>query len=163
MARKNYLIGGPSGSGKTSVYKELIARGHNAIDADSFAYNGDIKTGLPGGDVKHETWIWDSKKINKLLSSYTEKELFVCGDARNRDDFLHCFDVLFELVANEEIVLQRLVDRPGRVWGKKSEERKKVQELMHSGVDRLPNAIIIDATQQISDVVTDILRYLDSY
>ena len=60
MAKRNYLVDDLSGVGKSSVYEELISRGYTAINTDrAWAYHADPDTGLPGGPIHHDNWIWD--------------------------------------------------------------------------------------------------------
>src|ERR1700761_8495982 len=89
LAKRNYLVEGLSGTGKSSVYEELIRRGYEAVSTDrSWAFNADPDTGLPGGPVRHDTWIWDRQRALRELESRAQEVLFVCGSSRNRDDFL---------------------------------------------------------------------------
>lgn len=162
MAKQNILIGGPSGSGKTTLYKELKKRGFTTVDSDSIAYNGDPVTGAKTtSNVSHETWIWDEQKISQLLNDKKTDVLFICGDARNRDKWLDKFDKVFELQASEEVIIKRLKNRPGRVWGKSLEEQQIVIELIRSGVDKLPGAHLLDAKQSLDKIIEEILSLID--
>ena len=70
MARRNYLVEGLSGAGKSSVYEELIRRGYDAISADrAWAYHADPDTGLAGGPIQHDNFIWDQQKAVSELES----------------------------------------------------------------------------------------------
>src|SRR3954451_18680119 len=65
MAKRNYLVEGLSGAGKSSVYEELIRRGYKAVSTDrAWAYHADPNTGLLGGPVRHDTFMWTSKKLS---------------------------------------------------------------------------------------------------
>ncbi len=60
MAKRNYLVEGLSGAGKSSVDEELIRRGYKAISTDrAWAYHADPDTGLPGGPIHHDNFMWD--------------------------------------------------------------------------------------------------------
>ncbi len=70
MAKRNYLVEGLSGAGKSSVYQELIRRGYPAISTDrAWAYHADPDTGLPGGPVHHDHWMWDQQRALSELES----------------------------------------------------------------------------------------------
>jgi hypothetical protein len=71
MAKRTYLVEGLSGAGKSSVYEELIRRGYKAVGADrAWAYHADPDTGLPGGPIRHDTFMWDQHKaVRKLPGS----------------------------------------------------------------------------------------------
>ena len=82
MAKRNYLVEGLSGAGKSSVHQELIRRGYAAISTDrAWAYHADPDTGLPGGPVSHDNWMWDQQKAVIELESPDPEVLFVCGTA----------------------------------------------------------------------------------
>ena len=70
MAKRNYLVEGLSGAGKSSVYEELIRRGYKAISTDrAWAYHADPDTGLPGGPIHHDNFMWDQQKAVSELES----------------------------------------------------------------------------------------------
>jgi predicted ATPase len=66
MAKRNYLVEGLSGAGKSSVYEELIRRGYKAISTDrAWAYHADPDTGLPGGPIHHDNFMWDQQRAQR--------------------------------------------------------------------------------------------------
>jgi hypothetical protein len=86
VAKRNYLVEGLSGTGKSSVYEELLRRAYKAISTDrAWAYHADPDTGLPGGPIHHDNWLWDREKAVSELKSPEPEVLFVCGGSRNRD------------------------------------------------------------------------------
>ena len=96
MAKHNYLIEGVSGSGKSSVCAELQRHGYHAVDADTLSYFGDPKSGSPVDVEIHANWLWNKGKMTALLNN-AEERLFICGGARNRNQFIDRFKKIFYL------------------------------------------------------------------
>jgi gluconate kinase len=158
MAKRNYLVEGLSGTGKSSVYEELVRRGCSAITTDrAWSFSADPNTGLPGGPVRHDTWMWDRRKALSELESPEPDVLFVCGSSRNRDDFLRYFTKVFNLRIDDETMRRRLQDRTDEDWPIGQEGVELMLELNRR--DEGPaGAIDIDATQPLDRVVDELLR-----
>ena len=158
MAKRNYLVEGLSGAGKSSVYEELIRRGYKAISTDrAWSYGADPDTGLPGGPIGHDTWMWDQQKAVSELESPEPEVLFVCGSSRNRDHFLPYFTKIFNLHIDDDTMRQRLQERTDDDWPLGQEGVKLMLELNRS--DKGPaGAIEVDATQPLNQVVDELLR-----
>jgi gluconate kinase len=158
MAKRNYLVEGLSGAGKSSVYEELIRRGYKAISTDrAWSYSADPDTGLPGGPIGHDTWMWDQQKAVSELESPEPEVLFVCGSSRNRDHFLPYFTKIFNLRIDDDTMRQRLQERTDDDWPLGQEGVKPMLELNRS--DKGPaGAIEVDATQPLNQVVDELLR-----
>ncbi len=162
MAKRNYLVEGLSGTGKSSVYEELIRRGYNAISTDrAWAYHADPDTGLPGGSVHHDNWMWDQHKAASELESPEPEVLFVCGSSRNRDHFLAYFTKVFNLRIDDDTMRRRLHERTDDDWPLDQEGVELMLELNRSE-ERPAGAIDIDATQPLYRVVDDLLRLADT-
>ena len=117
MARRNYLVEGLSGTGKSSVYDELVRRGYPAISTDrAWSYSADPDTGLPGGPIGHDTWMWDRHKAVAELERREPDVLFVCGSSRNRDHFLRYFTMVFNLRIDDDTMRRRLEARTEDDW-----------------------------------------------
>jgi gluconate kinase len=161
MAKRNYLVEGLSGTGKSSVYEELIRRGYKAVSTDrAWAYHADPDTGLPGGSVGHDTWMWDRKVAVGDLESTEPEVLFVCGSSRNRDDFLPYFKKIFNLRIDDDTMRRRLQARTDDDWPLGQEGVELMLELNRS--DEGPaGAIDIDATQPLDQVIDELLRLAD--
>ncbi len=158
MAKRNYLVEGLSGAGKSSVYDELIRRGYKAISTDrAWAYHADPVTGLPGGPIHHDTFMWDRQKAVSELERPEPDVLFVCGSSRNRDSFLAYFTKIFNLRIDDDTMRRRLAERTNNEFGKRSEELDLMLALNRSD-EKPAGAIDVDATQPLDQVVDELLR-----
>lgn len=158
MAKRNYLVEGLSGAGKSSVYEELIRRGYKAISTDrAWAYHADPDTGLPGGPIHHDNWMWDRQKAVSELESPEPEVLFVCGSSRNRDHFLPYFTKIFNLRIDDDTMRRRLQERTADDWGLGPEAIELMLELNRSD-EKPAGAIDVDATQPVKQVVDELLR-----
>jgi hypothetical protein len=161
MAKRNYLVEGLSGVGKSSVYEELIRRGYKAISTDrAWAYNADPGTGLPGGPVGHDTWVWDQHEAVGELESPEPEVLFVCGSSRNSDRFLPYFTRVFNLRIDDDTMRRRLEARTDDDWPLGQKGVELMLELNRRG-ERLVGAIDVDATRPLDQVVDELLRLAD--
>jgi gluconate kinase len=158
MAKRNYLVEGLSGAGKSSVYEELVRRGYTAISTDrAWAYSADPDTGLPGGPIHHDNWMWDRQKAVSELESPEPEVLFVCGSSRNRDHFLPYFTKIFNLRIDDDTMRRRLQARTDDDWPLGQEGVELMLKLNPS--DEGPaGAIDVDATQPLHQVVDGLLR-----
>jgi thymidylate kinase len=158
VGTRNYLIEGVSGAGKTSVCEELERRGYHAIHGDrELAYQGDPRTGEPLDGFAHENHIWDIEKVEKLAGDLSHAASFFCGGSRNFGRFIDLFDQVFVLEVDRDTLHQRLCNRPLNEWGGTSSQRAMIIRLHETGEDIPANAVGIDATAPISQVVDDIL------
>ena len=158
MAKRNYLVEGLSGTGKSSVYEELIRRGYMAISTDrAWSYSADPDTGLPGGPIGHDTWMWDQPRAVSELERPEPDVLFVCGSSRNRDHFLPHFTKIFNLRIDDDTMRRRLEGRTEDDWPLGPEGVELMLELNQS--DEGPaGAIDVDATHPLNQVVDELLR-----
>ena len=158
MARRNYLVEGLSGAGKSSVYEELIRRGYRAISTDrAWAYLADPDTGLPGGPVHHDNWMWSRQKAVSELENPEPEVLFVCGSSRNRDHFLPYFIKIFNLRIDDDTMRHRLQERTADDWPLGPDAIELMLELNRID-EKPPGAIDLDATQPLNQVVDELLR-----
>jgi gluconate kinase len=160
MAKRNYLVEGLSGAGKSSVYEELIRRGYKAISTDrTWAYHADPDpdTGLTGGPLRHDTWMWDQQKAVSELRCAEPEVLFVCGSSRNRDHFLSYFTKIFNLRIDDDTMRRRLQARTDDDWPLGQEGVELMLQLNRRG--ETPSGVIdVDATQPLNQVVDELLR-----
>jgi len=158
MGTRNYLIEGVSGTGKTSVGEELERRGYHAIHGDrELAYQGDPRTGEPLDGLAHENHIWDVGKVRSMAGDQRHAISFFCGGSRNFGRFIDLFDQIFVLEIDRDTLHQRLTNRPLGEWGGTSPQRAMIMRLHETRADVPSNAVGIDATVPISQVVDDIL------
>ena len=164
MGVKNYLIDGVSCAGKTTVCNELQRRGYRAIHGDrELAYWGDLKTGerVDGCRQAHHAWIWDVEKVRALVADQNDAAIFFCGGSRNSDRFIDLFDELFVLEIDLDTLNRRLAARPKDEWGGTASEGEAFARHQHATKEGLPkNAIIINATAPLANVVDTIASYL---
>jgi hypothetical protein len=161
MAKRNYLVEGLSGVGKSLVYEELIRRGYTAISADrAWAYNADPETGMPGGPVGHDSWVWERSAAVSELASPKPEVLFVCGSSRNSDQFLPYFTKVFNLRIDDDTMRRRLEARTDNDWPLGEEGVELMLELNRTG-EKLNGAIDVDATRPVDQVVDELLRLAD--
>jgi dephospho-CoA kinase len=159
-----YLIDGVSGAGKTTVCDELNKRGYKAIEADETLADWiDPLTGLPTEDHSSYNWHWDEKKFKALIQDTKEKNLFICGGAMNKPDFLHHFTKIFTLHLDDKTLKERLLNRTNNDYGKKPEELafQLRENQMTEQYSKERGAILIDATQPVENILDQIIRNLD--
>lgn len=169
MGVRNYLIEGVSGAGKTTVAIELQRRGYQAIHGDrELVYRGDPETGLavaPPNDPPSALWmsehqIWDLDKVRAYVASRAAWATFFCGGSRNFPKFADLLDGVFVLEVDLDTVNRRIDERVAHDptdFGGRPEERELIARL-YATREHLPkNAVSIDATAPIANVVDDIL------
>lgn len=169
MGVRNYLIEGVSGTGKTAVCDELRRRGYHAINGDrELSYQGDPETGEPLDSLAHEHLIqdvgfahrhhiWDSDKVESLIADQRNPVSFFCGGSRNFHHFIDLFDGVFVLEVDPDTLNGRLAARPEDEWGGRADERELIMRLHATQEDVPVNAIRIDATASVTQVVDEIL------
>ncbi|HEY4202096.1 MAG TPA: AAA family ATPase [Devosiaceae bacterium] len=169
MGIRNYLIEGVSGAGKTSVATELQRRGYHVLHGDrELAYKGDPVTGKPvdpaaldhpGLDFafRHRHHLWDVAKVKSLIDDRSRAVSFFCGGSRNFASFITLFDAVFVLDLDARTLRQRLAGRQEDEFGGRPAEQEFVLQLLASKEDIPQNAISIDATAPIGEVVDEIL------
>src|SRR5260221_5122134 len=157
MAKRNYLVEGLSGAGKSSVYEELIRRGYNAISTDrAWAYHADPDTGLPGGPMHHDNFLWDQQRAVNELESPEPELLFVCGSSRNRDRFLPYFAKIFNLRIDDDTMRRRLQERTYADWPL-GQERVELMLRLNQSDGQPCGAIDVHPTHPPNAVVLELL------
>lgn len=152
MKPKLYLISGLPGTGKTSVCLELKNRGYKAIDADRTLA------------VKNNAgWVWEIDKFESATNVVDSDFIFVCGSAKNRDDFMDRFEKIFILNVDDETMKYRLKNRTNNNFGKDPQVLAR-QIANNSGVKSYSEKrgrIVIDATNPLSDAVDQIIAIIE--
>jgi gluconate kinase len=158
VARRNYLVEGLSGTGKSAVHDELLRRGHHAVSTDrAWAHFVDPATGLPGGPVHHDSWMWDRATAVRELERPDPEVLFVCGSSRNRDEFIPYFTKVFNLRVDDDTLRRRLEARSEADWAM-GREGVELALALNQTDQGPPGAIHLDATQPLDQLVDQLLR-----
>jgi adenylate kinase family enzyme len=169
MGIRNYLIDGVSGAGKTTVARELEQRGYHVIHGDrTLAYYGDPETGEPLGPLPAEfgndemawwyaRWIWPVTRVKSMLAGRSHPMTFFCGGSRNSHRFIDLFDQAFLLEVDLDTLDQRLAARKGDEFGGTPAQRAIVVQVHATGEGLTRNAVKIDATRPVEQVVDEIL------
>jgi dephospho-CoA kinase len=150
---KRVLITGMSGTGKSSVVRELVARGHRAVDTD----DGWCER-LPDGRQR-----WREDAIAALLDGEETDVLFVAGCEENQVRFYPRFDQIILLSAPAETMLQRLATRTTNQYGRSPEQLRRVLDDTEQ-VEPLLRRVAdheVATTIPLGEVVSEILRLVD--
>lgn len=166
MGVKNYRIDGVSCAGKTSVCEELQRRDYHVVHGDEeLAYWGDPETGEPIDDPSdvRRTWLWNEQKLRALAADPSHPATFFGGGSRNSERFAELFDEVFVLDIDLDTLNSRLAARPKNAWGGTASEGEAFARRQHATREGLPkNAVTIDATVPVSNVVDTILEHVSS-
>ncbi len=162
MGVRNYLVEGVSCTGKTTVAEELERRGHHAIHGDRvLSYRGDPETGKPVDGSGYGHWIWDVDKVRAIVADPSHAASFFCGGSRNWHRFIDLFDGVFVLEVDLDTLNRRLSARPADEWGGSASEGEFNARIQHASKEDIPkNAIVIDATAPVSQVVDAIIEQI---
>jgi shikimate kinase len=155
LAQKNFLIAGLSGAGKTTLHNYLSEIGYSSYDADKeFGEHIDHLTGLPDPHNKQENWVWNKHKLRAVLDNQDSKHTFICGGANNQHGFRSSFDEAFFLVANNQILEERMTQRTSkptpeeliqqREWNNDWSDLVEEQQMVAIGANRSTVAIAAD-------------------
>lgn len=129
---KRVLITGMSGTGKSAAIRELIARGHRAVDLDTPEWsewvNADPADDLTPAEGKD--WVWQESRVRALLEEHDEGALYVSGTATNMERLFPWIDTIVLLSAPIDTIMARLQARSSEGYGHTDEERRKVAELI---------------------------------
>lgn len=173
MGARNYLVEGGSGVGKTSVAEELERRGYHVVHGDRvLAYHGDPQTGEPIDKNPFETeaenirwrydrWIWPVERVRALIADQTHPVTFFCGHSANSDQFIDLFDAVFVLRVDVATLDGRLAGRLDDEFGGKPIERDFVVHLHETGYALPTDAVTIDSTPPVAQVVDTILSHCE--
>ena len=165
-----YFITGAPGSGKTTIGKALQEKGYVFLDSDhepNLANWYNTETGELVQSNKEESaewyrqhsWNWDRKELEKLLNTYGDKNVFLCGITSNQTNDLDLFDKVFLLTTNAEELKKRMLNR-------KEDADIESIETVFEWHDTFENemikhgAIPIDSGKETGDIVKEVLSSL---
>jgi dephospho-CoA kinase len=151
---KRVLLTGMSGTGKSSVVRDLVARGHKAIDTDD-------GWSEPQADGRQ---LWREDAIRTLLATEDAEVLFVAGCEENQTKFQAQFDYIVLLTAPVETLTQRLATRTTNSYGKTPQEFRRFREDVETVEPQLRRIATheVDTTMPLNDLVTAILELVDA-
>jgi shikimate kinase len=162
---KRILLTGISGVGKSTLTDELVARGYNAIDADTAEWCEWVEvTDNPeayGPSVEPDRdWVWREDRIQALLDSEDTAVLFLSGCAQNMRRFLPQFDHVVLLSTPAHLIAERLSSRTNNPYGKHPDDAARVLGLKQT-IEPLLRGIAgheIDTSAPLDEVVAMLLR-----
>jgi broad-specificity NMP kinase len=169
-----YLITGFPGTGKSAVSNELERRGYKSYNTDDipeFSHFIDRKTkrhinkpaNAPSNwNINHD-WVWKPEKINEALNQ--NGDVFICAITPAQVNYYGQFDKIFVLTLDEMTMKHRIATRTTNDYGKNPEELEHIlrnYKKFGDGLAKSQNAILIDATQPLKEVVDDILNHTDA-
>ena len=171
-----FYITGTSGSGKSSVRDRLEQLGYKAYDTDvslNVWYDrqtGEVVTFTPESPEKTTEWVRErdflmpEEKVRQLATKAEGQDIFICGHASNDVDLMHHFSKVFCLFLNEAETQKRLVSRTNNRWGNDPEQLALLMKWHKPTIERYERAgaIMLDATQPVDDIVSQILAQTTS-
>ena len=165
-------MAGTSGAGKSAVYRQLRTLGHYAVSTDStdglcrWVDAAGTPVSRPASPslrwLAGHRWAWDLSRFGALLRSVVTEvgdgTLYVCGSAAN-DDRVE-FDAIVLLDIDEPTMVSRVLDPArgndfGRCGDSLADLVAGLPRVRARYLDR--GAIAIDATTQLSTVVSSVL------
>lgn len=167
-----YLITGVAGTGKSTVARELQKRGYAAYDADAgFSYYVEKTTGkrcdhpqTPSLEwyAEHER-VFDEQVLEELFKKHADEDIFLCCITANQAKYYSQFDKIFLLTADDMTIADRLKMRTNSDFGKHPVDLHRVlsgRPDFDQSV-RATDAIEIDSTQPIDQVIEQIIKHLN--
>jgi dephospho-CoA kinase len=142
-----------SGTGKSSVIRELVARGHKAVDTD----DGWCELRPDGRQI------WREDAIAALLTTEDAEVLFVAGCEENQAKFHSQFDHIVLLSAPLETLVERLATRTTNSYGRTPDEFRRFLDDVETVEPLLRRAASheIRTTVPLNDVVATVLRLVE--
>ena len=165
------FLTGIAGSGKSTLFKELVRRGHEAIDADeklSFWVNTASGERVSASDhtlttdpefFEEHDWYIDVEAVERLAQEAKNKTIYICGSVANEEQVRHSFEKVYCLFVDEASLTSRIQSRTDKDFGKTEHELAHLLKLNRQ-VQRkyeLMGAVIIDATQPVTVIADRII------
>lgn len=168
-----YITGIP-GSGKSTVRNELLSLGYEVYGGaeDNLATFYNVNTGervdgwVPSNKRTEEwnsqhTWKIPRETIQELKDTSKGKTIFLCAVTKNdKSELWDLFDLVIALTINEETLRSRLLTRTNNDVGKTEHELQVLVERQNGIAEGYENlgATLVDATQSIENVVSEVLK-----
>ncbi len=138
MQIKRIFITGTSGTGKSTIVRNLNSRGIPAIDTDSIGRwrdkeTGDLADWYPSPEDEwpkkikwHQDhhWILDAVRFRELLTEGGIK--VAAGLAANQNEFADLFTTTLLLQCEEQIFIERIMQREDSSYGKDAAEQQQI-------------------------------------
>lgn len=174
MTMSFIYITGVSGSGKSTVQGALQKRGYVAYDVDDQAISSafDNRTGKkvtmpPAAErtvqwFKEHSWRMMPEAVERLAAESRNHTVFLCGAARNDQDFWHVFDTVIYLDITEATLRKRIAERTGNDYGKNDHELQSILNWHKQAVTLYEQrgAYKVNADQPLDAVIQEILGWL---
>lgn len=164
-----YLISGSAGSGKSTIAKKLTILGYHTYDTDShpgftrLENNNGEPVLFPAGTIDWSRYQWNWNKDMLLTKIAKHETVFFCGVATNQSNFYHLFDKIFVLTLDDNTLRHRLLTRTEKDYGKDPKQLKDeiaYRKTREADLLSNQNAVAIDSTKSMDEVVDDILSNL---
>lgn len=163
-----FYITGIAGTGKSSIIAELNKRCIKALDIDTpeFCYwmnkNGEkakYENGVGKKWIEKYDYLCDKGKLRTLLDSQKDNLVFIAGIADNQDEYLDWFDKVFILQCDQDVLLDRLINRDTNNFAKEKSEQEYVLNSYEEFVENLrkKGAIPINSAGTVQEVTDQIL------
>lgn len=163
-------VTGSPGVGKSTVCDLLKSRGELAVDADWEGYNhwvdrtsgqvvADPPYPVPAGWLERFAWRISRAEVESLAARAHDKTAFLFGSVENEVDVWDLFDLVICLVADNEILRDRLQIRTTNAFGKHPDQLAAALAWNKSAEPtyRCFGAMLIDGTQPPSEVADAVL------
>jgi thymidylate kinase len=111
---------------------------------------------------KHNSWKMSIDALHKLKARAVESDVFVCGNAHNKEEYVPLFDKVFALHLGLGTLKKRIKSRPAKSFGHNPHEMKILEESYAESISYYKDieAIVIDSSQPIKEVVDSIIAKL---
>lgn len=162
---------GIPGAGKSAVYTRVKSLGLDAWDTDEDGLSAwrDRETKQPVPDPINwhdpdEThgieYRVRRERVEELHRRARDHTVYLCGCAGGEEEFWELLDRVVILSVDDETLRFRLATRTTNNFGKASHERDATLDANRGWTESYEarGAIVIDATQPLDDVVSEVLR-----
>lgn len=165
-------ITGVEGSGKSTVCSALASRGFAALDIDKEGLSarfvkitGERLIGQPSAKQRTAEWYNDREwrlpveDVVRLKRQTGQNTIFLAGITENFDEIKDLFTKIICLTLDEVTTIYRVAHRSDNEFGKTPVELARILDnrALYEQKNRDSGSIMVDASQQLPQVVDDIL------